>query len=402
MKHTIIREQLPAYLKATKKQKSEILHNVMAITGMPSKSLIRAFNRQRTRSSYHVPRPRGRPKYYTAETDAALAFIWEQYDYPAAERLHPQITEAIRIFVRDDMWRYAEQTTEQLRDMSLGAMKVRCGAMAKKRGLMRGKSTTKQSSLLKAIPVFFGSWEGKPTGYGQVDTAVHSGPKLMGTMAYTVNYVDVATYWQEPIAQLNKSERATLKSLETLRDRLPFPLTGLHPDSGSEFINDLADKWCEANDIHLSRSRPHKKNDNCYVEQRNLVVVRKYVGYERYDCMEAVDAMNELYDVLRLYLNFFQPTFKLIEKRKVVSTNDNTDTSNNTEGERQVTKRYKRIYDDVRTPYQRVLDRADVTEEAKDKLRTQYETLNPKRLRETIQALTSKLQRIQREQGYHY
>lgn len=392
MQKTIIQEQVPTYLKASLPGKTAIVSSICQVTGMHRKAVLRALARERKRSGLQPPPKLGRPKKFTAETDAALAWVWEQYDYPSAERLKPQIHEAIRIFVRDGMWTYSEQATEQLWHMSLGAMKLRTVAMAKKRGLARGSSTTRSGALLKNIPVFFGSWAHKPAGYGQIDTVVHSGPKLMGSMVYTVNYVDVATYWQEPVAQLNKGERATLASMTTIRRRLPFPWLGCHPDTGGEFINELAYNWCQANGIELTRSRPYKKNDNAFVEQRNLVVVRKYVGFGRYDCPEAVVAMNELYAALRLYLNFFQPTFKLVEKRKVVRTTDG----------QQVRKHYQRVYDDVRTPYQRVLDRPDIDQQVKAQLTTQYETLNPKTLRETIHALTRKLERIQREQGYHY
>jgi hypothetical protein len=391
MSKTIIQEQLQAYLKASLTGKSAIITSICRVTGMHRKAAIRALKRERLRSSWKTSPKLGRPRYYSAETDAALAFVWEQYDYPAAERMHSQMTEAVRIFRRDRMWHYSQEATEQLEAMSLGAMKVRCVAMAKKRGLMRGISTTRSGELLKSVPVFFGPWESKGAGHGQVDTVVHSGPKLIGSMVYTVNYVDVATYWQEPVAQLNKSERATTDSLATIQERLPFPLTGLHPDSGSEFINLVGKAWCAQQTIELTRSRPNKKNDNCYIEQRNLVVVRKYVGYERYDCQEAATVMNELYEVLRLYLNFFQPTFKLIGKQKRVTA----------EGE-QAAKPYKRIYDQVRTPYQRVLAREDIPQASKDQLTTQYEGLNPKVLRDKIQALTSKLERTQRELGYHY
>lgn len=391
MQKSIIQEQLQAYLKATLPEKSAIITSVCQVSGMHRKAAIRAFKREQLRSSWKA-RPRlGRPKYYTAETDAALAFVWEQYDYPAAERL-PVMSEAIRIFIRDGMWRYGEAATEQLRGMSLGAMKVRCVAMAKTRGLLRGISTTRAGELLRSVPVFFGSWDHKGPGHGQVDTVVHSGPKLMGSMVYTVNYIDVATYWQEPVAQLNKGEQATTDSLATIQERLPFPLAGLHPDSGSEFINLVGVAWAREQAIELTRSRPHKKNDNCYVEQRNLVVVRKYVGYERYDCAEAVEVMNELYGVLRLYLNFFQPTFKLVGKQKRISPRDG----------KQAVKPYKRIYDQVRTPYERVLARDDIDQVVKDRLAAQYESLNPKLLRDRIQALTSKLERTQRELGYHF
>lgn len=392
MKKTIIEEQLPTYLKASLVDKTAILDSVCRISGMERKSAIRAFGRERSRSRWNAPPKIGRPKYYTAETEAALAFVWEQYEYPCAERLIDEIPEAIRIFVRDGMWGYSKQATEQLQGMSLGAMKVRTVAAAKQRGLMRGISTTKRSELLQSIPVFFGSWAAKGAGRGQLDTVVHSGPKLMGTMAYSVNYTDVATYWQEPVAQLNKSERATLASMQTIKQRLPFPWLEGHPDSGSEFINELVADWAKSQGIELSRSRPSKKNDNCYVEQRNLVVVRKYIGYERYDCQEAVDVMNELYEVLRLYINFFQPTYKLVGKEKRVKTVDG----------KQAAKPYKRIYDKVRTPYARVLEREDVGQSVKERLTKQYESLNPKVLRDRIKVLTSKLERTQREQGYHY
>jgi hypothetical protein len=392
MKHAVIADQLADYLQANKQTKGEILTRLVAVTTMPRKSVIRALKRQQYRSSHSPPKRAGRKPYYTPETEAALAFVWEQYNYPSAERLHPEIAEAVRIFVRDGMWTYSEAATQQLWNMSLGAMKVRCVQFAKQHGLVRGISTTRSGALLKSIPVFFGSWKTKGPGHGQIDTVVHSGPKLMGSMVYTVNYTDVATYWVEPVAQLNKGERGTLVSIKTIRTRLPFTLCELHPDSGSEFINQVAKDWCEQEQILLTRSRPHKKNDNCYVEQRNLVVVRKYVGYERYDCNEAVIAMNELYAVLRLYLNFFQPTFKLQSKEKRVKVVDG----------KQASKPYKRIYDTPQTPYARVLAREDISQEIKDSLTKQYESLNPKVLRDTIQVATTKLERTQREQGYHY
>ncbi len=392
MQKTIIQEQLQTYLKASLPEKTIIVSAICQTAGMHRKAVIRAFGREQFRSNWKSLPKLGRPRYYTGETEAALAFVWEQYDYPCAERLKDDVPEAIRIFTRDSMWPYSQAATAQLVAMSLGAMKLRCVAMAKRRGLLRGQSTTRSSELLKSIPVFFGSWEDKPAGYGQVDTVVHSGPKLMGSMAYTVNYIDVATYWQEPVAQLNKGERATTTSLATIQARLPFPLAGLHPDSGGEFINKVGIPWCASQGIDLTRSRPHNKKDNCYVEQRNLVVVRKYVGYERYDCAEAVEVMNELYEVLRLYLNFFQPTFKLVGKEKRVKASDG----------KQAAKPYKRVYDKVRTPYRRGLDREDIDQTVKDELTRQYETLNPKVLRDTIQSLTSKLERTQRELGYHY
>jgi hypothetical protein len=389
MYKSIILEKLPDYLKASLPEKTAIITSVCAVSSMERKSVIRAFKREQFRSSQKSSSRLGRPKYYTAETEAALAWVWEQYEFPCGERFVLEIPEAIRIFRRDGMWNYSWAATSQLLGMSLAAMKVRTVAMARKRGLMRGISTTQSGNLLKRVPVFFGSWKDKEPGYGQIDTVVHSGPKLMGNMAYTVNYIDVPTCWNEPVAQLNKGQGATLASIETIKRRLPFRLLGMHPDSGSEFVNELVFAWASKQGIELTRSRPHKSNDNCFIEQRNLVVVRKYIGYERYDCAEAVQAMNELYEVLRLYINFFQPSYKLVGKEKRVRGTDG----------KQYGKPYKRVYDRVRTPYQRVLDHSGIPQETKDKLTKQYEGLNPKILRDRIQVLTIQLERIQRELG---
>ena len=275
--------------------------------------------------------------------------------------------------------------------MSLGSMKLRTTTLAKKHGLARGSSTTQPSNIKQAIPVFSGDWSKQGLGYGQVDTVVHSGPKLMGNMVYTVNFVDVATYWQEPIAQLNKSERATLASLQLLQKRLPFSLKGLHPDTGSEFVNWLAKDWCSEQGIALTRSRPNKKNDNCFIEQRNNVVVRNYLGYERFDCPEAVRAMNELYETLRLYLNFFQATYKLIGKVSYESLGQHR-------------KGYRRLYDQPATPYYRLnsLPNGVFNQAQKVELAKLYESLNPKLLRDRINSLTIKLRKVQKELGYHY
>jgi transposase InsO family protein len=380
----IIREHAKAYRQADKVGKGQILDNLVAVLHRSRKSLIRSLNHELGSSDKTLSRRLGRPPKYSAEVEAALSFVWQAYNYPSAERLASEIPEAIRIFRRDGMWSYSDAATAKLLSMSLGSMKLRTSKFSRNRGLMRGFSTTRPSNLLKTIPVFFGDWSTLGAGYGQIDTVVHSGAKLMGVMAYTVNFVDVATYWQEPVAQLNKGEVATKASLETIRSRLPFKLSGLHPDSGSEFINYNLKRWCDELGIELTRSRPNKKNDNCFIEQRNNVVVRKYIGYGRYDCLAAVDVMNELYEVLRLYVNFFQPSFKLVSRGRLPNG------------------KYIRQYDQPITPFKRVLIRREVPALSKQLLQQQYEALNPKVLLAKIEKLTIKLERVQKELGYHY
>lgn len=154
---SIITEKLPKYIKADATGKSAIVTSIVEVSGMHRKAVIRALNRERKRSNWQPPPRLGRPKKFTAETDTALAWVWEQYDYPSAERLHGEVHEAIRIFARDSMWQYSEEATQLLWDMSLISMKRRTTAFARKRGLIRGASTTKPGALLKSVPVFFGS-----------------------------------------------------------------------------------------------------------------------------------------------------------------------------------------------------------------------------------------------------
>lgn len=377
---------LEAYRKASKKGRGEILDNFEQVYHRPRKSLIRSFNRLLGYKKKRLgkTRPRGRPLKYTNGVNSAIARILEAYNFPSAERIYAFIGEAVRIFKRDKMWPYSDKTTELLLNMPLGSFKPRVASISRERGLMRGFSTTRPAKLFHDIPVFCGDWSKLGVGYGQIDTVVHSGPRLEGIMAYTVNFVDVETYWQEPVAQLNKGEAATLHSLEVIKSRVPFDIKGLHPDSGGEFINYMLKKWCDINHIELTRSRPSKKNDNCYIEQRNDVVVRKYVGYERYDCNEAVTAMNELYGVIRLYVNYFQPSFKLISKTKLRNG------------------KWKYTYDKPSTPYERVMRNKDIPKITKVKLTKEYESLNPQLLLDKIKALTIRLQTIQKKQGYHF
>ena len=406
----IMREQMHNYRVGDKNKRGEILDLLESVLHRPRKSLIRSMNgllnyqdRKKKRSGKNphtykqaanrvLPRGPGRPKKYLAETDAALHYIWKAYNCPCAERLHPEIKEAIRIFARDEEWDYSIEATEQLQNMTLSSMRLRLVNFAHKDGLMRGFSTTRSSELLNAITIFHGDWSKKPLGYGQIDTVVHSGPKLQGTMAYTVNFVEMQTYWVELKAQLGKDAGTTVDSIKKIERELPFRLRGLHPDSGDEFINQTLISWVKKKNsrrvpehqIELTRSRPSKKNDNCNVEERNNELVRKYIGYERYDCTEAVLILNELYRNLCLYNNFFQPTYKLVSKY------------------RKANGQYVRKYDEPRSPFRRLLERDEIPNETKMELLKQYNGLNPRKLLVRIRTLTTKLRKVQQELGYHF
>ena len=365
-KNEIFRKYLKDYLTATKEQKLGILTIVCLVTEMHRKSAIRKFRALQMRDSAYEER-RGRRVYYTPDVTAALKDVWEAGNEVCGELLHPVMKEYIEIMKRDRMWPHSVKTTEKLLQMSEGTMKQRVGEFFKIRRGRKGMSATKPSALKKLIPVFNGPWEGKPPGFGQIDTVVHCGSSLIGDMAYTLNYTDAATYLVIPRAQWNKGMEATKNSMSVIRDRMPFPWLGAHPDTGSEFINRFVIEWCREKDIDLSRSRPGKSNDNMYVEERNGHVIRKTVGYIRLDCPEAVDALNLLYDVLMPYLLHFVAVRRTLEKEKVQS-------------------KYRRTYEKIpKTPYTRILEHSVVQEEIKERLRREHATLNPLILKREVE-----------------
>ena len=175
----------------------------------------------------------------------------------------------------------------------------------------------------------------------------------------------MATGWTETVAIANKGQAATFDGLLQIRDRLPMPLLGIDSDNGAEFINAHLLRYCQQEHITFTRCRPYKKNDQAHIEQKNWSVVRRVVGYDRYESARALRLLQDLYHQLRLYLNFFQPVMKLVGKERFGA-------------------RVKKRYDEARTPYQRILEAEEVSQTVKDELQAMYLTLNPVSLRRHI------------------
>jgi len=383
-KHDVLKEHLPEWLTASRKRRGEITKLISETIHIHPKSVPRAFRRLQRRGKDVACRP-GRPKTYTPDVIAALKDIWEAGDGCCGELLHPMIPEYVEILKRDEEWGHGKEATAKLLRMSLASVKRQALALQRKHGVRRGKSTTKPSALKSIIPIFKGPWKDLPPGHGQIDTVAHCGDTLLGDFIFTVNYTDTATYWVVPRAQWNKGQMVTQASLAFIRACLPFQIHMLHPDSGGEFINRNLKTWCDAEGIEFTRSEPGKKNDNMYVEERNGHVVRRYLGYIRYDAPEAVRVLNELYDVLSLYLNHFKAVRRQISREKVGS-------------------KYKRKYEaKAKTPYERVLEHSAIPEAAKARLREEHAALNPLRLKKQVDTLTLKAYNTQtaaREPGH--
>ena len=369
-KQEVIREKLEEYLSATREEKSRILNVLEETTSMHRKALVRRLNTLQMRPVGHKDH-RGRPVIYTKAVTAAFHEVWEIANQICAERLHPVIGEYVMVLKRDRMWKHDEETTALLLGMSMGTMKnniARIPHIRKK----KGRGATKPSHLKEIIPIRRGPWQNPDPGFGEVDSVAHCGSTLVGDYAYTVQYTDVSTIWTCLGAQWNKGEIATQESMAGIRSRLPFPLRGIDPDSGSEFINWHLKGWCDERRIVMTRTRPYMKNDHARIEQKNYTNVREFVGFVRIDNPDAVSVMAELYLAVEDYINFFLPSVKCISKEKIGS-------------------RYKRVYDTSQTAYRRVVAHPLIANDVKERLQVKYATLNPKILKQQIDRLTHKL-----------
>ena len=352
------------YRRAGKKEKTRMLNEFVANTKYHRKYALALLS---SHQAHHKAGIRRRKRTYTQEAIDALVIIWKVCDHIASRRLHPFVPEMVRILESQGTLHLMPTTRELLLTMSRSTMD-RLLKPARRALVPHGRSTTKPGTLLKkSIPIrTWADWDDAKPGFLEIDLVAHCGESTEGDYLATLNCVDVSTGWCECAVPRNRGERAVRAALEEIRQRLPLPLLGIDSDNGPEFINDHLKRYCDDQKLTFTRSRPYKKNDQARVEGKNWTVVRRYVGYDRYEGDLARLALNDLYKDVRLYVNFFQPVMKLIGKTLV----DGKD---------------KKVYDTAQTPYQRVLASPEVKQEAKDSLTALYQTLNPVTLYDKIQ-----------------
>ena len=364
----------PRYRKATRSEKGAILDELVATTGYHRKYAVQLLNHP---PRHHQRRRRACWRKYTSDVLYALEKVWRVANCICGKRLVPFLPELVEALERHGEIALEERTRELLLQVSPAtADRLLCTARQKE-ARRHGLSTTKPGTLLKqSIPVrTFAEWEDAKPGFMEVDLVAHGGDSARGEYLHSLDMVDVATRWTECLAIVNRSQAAVGAAIVTVRQRLPFTLLGLDSDNGGEFINANLKRYCEQEQITFTRSRPYRKNDQAYVEQKNWTVVRQLVGYDRYEGQVACDCLNRLYETIRLYVNFFQPVMVLLAKERHGA---------------KVRKRYER----AKTPYQRVLASPDVEEEVKAQLRQQYQALNPAALLRQIEARQAALWKL--------
>ena len=353
----------PRYRKASRQEKTRILDEFVAVTGYHRKYAIQLLNHGAPKIK---SKKRKRRRIYTPDVVAALIKIWEILDRPCGKRLKPYLPEIVEVLERHQELVLEQEVKTLLLGMSRSTIDRALG-QARRRPYRRTRGTTKPGSLLKnSIPVrTYTPWDEQRPGFIEIDLVAHGGDSAAGEFLFTLNTVDVATGWTETVAIANKGQAATFAGLLQIRDRLPMPLLGIDSDNGSEFINAHLFRYCQQEHITFTRCRPYKKNDQAHIEQKNWSVVRRVVGYDRNESPPALHQLQDLYQVLRLYLNYFQPVMKLVGKERFGA-------------------RVKKRYDEARTPYQRILEAEEVSQTVKDELQAMYLTLNPVSLRRQI------------------
>lgn len=356
----------------SKRKRGRILDEIMRVTGLHRKSIIRLINGELERK----PRRKQRGKEYGAKTAKVVRKIAHSLDYPCAERLQPNLLWMAEHLKKHGELELREEERTKLKRISVSTLRrmlppshKAAERMAHRKGVRRTTYAQREGIPMRRIP-----WQEKEPGHFETDLVHHSGPFASGQYIHTLQITDVATGWSECVAILGRSYLAMQDGFQRIEERLPFDLQEIHPDNGSEFLNaHMLRYWKQQARVpYLSRSHPYEKNDNRYVEEDNFSQVRAYVGYERLDTVAQSRLLNLLYNKLWLYHNFFQPVMRLAEKSFIHG-------------------RIQRRYDLAKTPFDRLSRCQVLSPKVKQDLLDLRERTNPLQLRYIIHDLIDQL-----------
>ena len=359
-----LKKQWTRYRIADRTEKSRLLSEMEAVTGLHRKSLVRLLNQP---SLARQPAANRRGRTYGPDVERVIVVVWESLDYICAERLQPQVRATAQHLARfGEVW-LTPDLEAQLAQISVATVQRLLQHQRRPPQRLPQKGPEAAHRLRQTVPMQRIPWDTTEPGHFEVDLVHHAGGTAAGEHGYTLQLIDVATGWSERVALLGRSQRAMGEAFQRVIDRLPCPIRELHPDNGSEFFNahlfHLIDT--EMPGVRLSRSRPYHKNDNRFVEQKNATLVRAYLGHHRLETAEQIAALNALYDRMWVFYNLFQPVLRLAEKT-IVDGNA------------------RRIWDTAETPYQRLLAAGSLAADQQRRLRDTYQATNPRQLRRQI------------------
>lgn len=362
----------PRYVKADRKERGELLTEMATITKLHRKSLIRLMGMPSLERRPQKPRSR-RKTYGTTVTDV-VRVVWGSMDYVCAERLTPVLRETAQRLAAWEELILSPEVEEALGKISRATVQRLLERFQQDSPQLPRRKPQPSNQLLRGVPMGRLSWQTTMPGSFETDLVHHCGTVAAGDYIHTLQLVDIATGWSERVAIWGRSQQVMVTGFRKVQERLPFPITHLHPDNGSEFFNDhLIRYFGEAiTGLQLSRSRPYQKNDNRFVEQKNHTLVRAYVGYTRLDQGGQLVALNALYEQLWLYYNFFQPVMHLV-------------------GKEIRNGHLHRKWDRAQTPYQRLLASHILSSSQEFRLANLYAKTNPLELKQSIYDSIAKL-----------
>ena len=360
------------YHRADRGRKSAILDEFVLATGVARKTAISLLRRPPTERAA----ARGKPGVrYGPDVRAALEMLWAVSGRICSKRLVPGLPHLIAMMESHGESLWNDHTREKLLKLS-PATCDRLLRSVRKSTAPRGRPLTKPGTLLRSQIAIrtWAEWSETEPGYCEADLVHHCDNDTSGEYLHTLTVTDVLLGWTENEALRNRSEQTVRNGVESVRSRMPYQVKGLDFDCGGEFINSIMFRYCQEGGILFTRARPANKNDQCRVEQKNWSVVRQNVGYNRFEGDEAKRALNAFYRVLRLQVNFVQPSLRLVSKERVGA-------------------KIRKTYDMAKTPCQRALEHPCVPEEVKASLREQLAAVKPAFLAREILRLRDELYR---------
>lgn len=350
------------YLRGTKKEKGVILDEFCTNTGQERKYVIKKL---RYKVKLKVTRKK-KEEIYDGEVKSVLADIWKIFDYPCGARLKTILRDEVKRLKTLKEIYCSDIVEEKLRNIGIATIDRK---LKHEKGVLKmSEKYSKRNPLLcHLVPVKTSAeFDRNIIGHTQIDFVESNGACSTGEFVNNLSVVDVSTGWWEGEAVMGKSQERAVGAIKDVRARAPYSFLGMHPDNGSNILNYLLYDYTQKEGIEFTRSRPYKKNDNCFVEQKNSTHVRHVIGYLRYDTKEEMDIINDLYhNELRLYKNFLLPVMKLKEKVRDKG-------------------KIHRKYEESKTPYQRLMESNQLTEERKNELKIIYDGLNPAELKRQI------------------
>ena len=356
------------YLKASKEEKGAILDEYCRNTGMDRIYVSRRFNYQAGLKDARVQR-KARTQKYDGLVKAALVVMWTIFDYPCGARLASILkTETTHMRALKELM-CSDEVAEKLQAMVASTIDAKLKHEKDVARMNQKYSSGRTPLLCSKVPVKTSAdLDRSKPGVEQIDFVEHCGVSASGEYVNSLSIVDIFSGWWEGDGVMGKGQERSLSALDEARKRCPFTWSEMHPDNGTSLLNYHVYEHAQTTGIDFSRSRPYKKNDNCFVEQKNSTHVRQVIGYRRYDTEEELAIISDLYrNELRLYKNFFQPVMKVVEKVRVGG-------------------KVKKKFDVPATPYYRLLASEHLSGEQKQQLTLVYNTLNPADLKRRIDA----------------